>query len=124
MLSKIRVSFRDTIIRLEHLPRDAQTGAAVEIRIARIEYHDDQAVCPGTEKTANHPSGVTDKSQSVYQPAAVAHKNFQARNLGNIVVSKAKKWPRPIVREDQQSGKDEFSFTVECPHFTIIRKDK
>ena len=42
---------------------------------------------------------------------------------------RARNWPHPIVRDDQQSGKDEFSFNElvlldECPCFTIIRKDK
>ena len=35
VLSKVKVSFLDTIIRLEHLPIEADTGAALEVRIAR-----------------------------------------------------------------------------------------
>ena len=41
---------------------------------------------------------------------------------------RARNWPRPIVRDDQQSEKDEFSSNElvlldECPMLTIIRKD-
>ena len=43
--------------------------------------------------------------------------------------SRARNWPRQIVWDNQQSGKDEFSLTElvlpdECPCLTIIRKDK
>ena len=39
----------------------------------------------------------------------------------------ARNWPRPIVWDNQQSGKDEFSFNElvlldECPCLTIITK--
>jgi len=29
------MTFADTVVRLEHLPKDADTGAALELRIAR-----------------------------------------------------------------------------------------
>ena len=35
VLTRVKVSFIDTIVRLEHLPREAKTGAAVEFRIGR-----------------------------------------------------------------------------------------
>ena len=44
-------------------------------------------------------------------------------------LARARNWPRLIVRDDQQSGKDKFSFNElvlldECPCLTIIRTDK
>ena len=35
MVTRVKVSFIDTIVRLEHLPREAKTGAAIEFRIGR-----------------------------------------------------------------------------------------
>ena len=34
------MTFADTVIRLEHLPKDAQTGAALELRVARYDSAD------------------------------------------------------------------------------------
>ena len=52
------------------------------------------------------------------------------RNLQNYFIdfSRVRNWPCDV-RDAQQSGKDEFSFTElvppdECPCLTIIRKDK
>ena len=49
--------------------------------------------------------------------------------MGSSDIGRARNSPRPIVRDDQQSGNDEFSFNElvlldECPCLTIIRKDK
>ena len=54
--------------------------------------------------------------------------NFRGQDLTFLDV-RALNWPRPIVRHDQQSAKDEFSFNElvlmdKCPCLTIIRKDK
>ena len=44
--------------------------------------------------------------------------------LSGLKIGPAPNWPRPIVRDEQQSGKDEFSFTElvlpdECPCLTL-----
>ena len=54
---------------------------------------------------------------------------YHIHDKWSIIKGRARNWPRPIVRDDQQSGKDEFSFTElvlpdECSCLTIIRKDK
>ena len=36
VVTRVKVSFIDTIVRLEHLPREAKTGAALEFRIGRL----------------------------------------------------------------------------------------
>lgn len=72
VLTRIKVTFIDTIIRLEHLPKEAKTGAALEIHISRVEYFDEQATDQGS--SVDTPSDVDAKS--VYEPAAIAHKNF------------------------------------------------
>ena len=35
VLSKIKLSFNATVVRLEHVPKDSDTGMSLEIRIAR-----------------------------------------------------------------------------------------
>ncbi|CAH1792670.1 unnamed protein product [Owenia fusiformis] len=72
VLSKIRVNFTDTIIRMEHLPLEAEAGVALEVRIKRIEYFDDMVNDDGTpvDQMSNP------QPRSIYEPAAIAHKNF------------------------------------------------
>jgi len=41
VLSKIKVRFIDTVIRLEHVPMDCSTGVAMEIWIQNLEYSDE-----------------------------------------------------------------------------------
>ncbi|ELU17929.1 hypothetical protein CAPTEDRAFT_154368 [Capitella teleta] len=62
VLSRVKVSFTDTILRLEHLPVDSPSGAALEVRIARYAPLD----LPTSSAEGQH----------VYEPAAVAHKNL------------------------------------------------
>jgi len=35
VLSKIKVSFNSTVVRLEHVPKDSETGMSLEIHVAR-----------------------------------------------------------------------------------------
>jgi len=35
VLSRIKVSFNATVVRLEHVPKDSETGMSLEMRIAR-----------------------------------------------------------------------------------------
>lgn len=35
VLTKVKMTFMETIIRLEHFPKEAKSGAALEIRIHR-----------------------------------------------------------------------------------------
>ena len=56
-------------------------------------------------------------------------KNISLSTCIHVPMIQGSKLARPIVRDDQQSGKDEFSFTElvlpkECPCLTIITKDK
>ncbi|XP_045166071.2 autophagy-related protein 2 homolog A-like [Mercenaria mercenaria] len=65
VLSKIRVSLSNTVIRLEHHPDRSEKGVAMEIRIKRIEYFDDMATVDGTSVDGN----------ITYEPAAINQKN-------------------------------------------------
>lgn len=35
VLSRVKVKFRETVIRLEHVPKDSNAGVAVEFRIKK-----------------------------------------------------------------------------------------
>ncbi|XP_069036336.1 autophagy-related protein 2 homolog A isoform X2 [Lepisosteus oculatus] len=66
VLRRIRVTFLDTIVRVEHQPLDSDTGVALEVHIKRLDYCDE---------------AVRDSSQAlpvdIHQPPAVLHKILQ-----------------------------------------------
>ncbi|XP_031213724.1 autophagy-related protein 2 homolog B isoform X1 [Mastomys coucha] len=63
VLRRVKVTFIDTVLRIEHVPENSKTGAALEIRVDRTVYCDE---------TADESSGV-----NVHQPTAFAHKLLQ-----------------------------------------------
>ncbi|KAM6201704.1 LOW QUALITY PROTEIN: autophagy-related protein 2 homolog B [Rhynchocyon petersi] len=63
VLRRVKVTFLDTVLRIEHIPDNSKTGAALEIRIERTLYCDE---------AADEPSG-----GNVHQPTAFAHKLLQ-----------------------------------------------
>ncbi|MEE6494460.1 hypothetical protein FKM82_017143 [Ascaphus truei] len=60
VLRRVRVTFIDTVFRIENVPENSKTGTALEIRINRTVYSDE---------TADEYSGI-----NVHQPSAFAHK--------------------------------------------------
>lgn len=64
VLSKVRVTFLDTVIRLEHHPEGSPKGVALELRIKRIEYFDEMAT------TADG------SSVDTWEPVAISQKNL------------------------------------------------
>lgn len=63
VLIRVKVTFIDTVLRIEHVPENSKTGAALEIRVDRTVYCDE---------AADESSGV-----DVQQPTAFAHKLLQ-----------------------------------------------
>uniref|UniRef100_A0A8C9TLP9 Autophagy related 2A n=1 Tax=Scleropages formosus TaxID=113540 RepID=A0A8C9TLP9_SCLFO len=66
VLRRIKVTFLDTIVRIEHQPLGLKTGIALEVHIKRLDYCDE---------------AVRDSSQTVpvdiHQPPAILHKILQ-----------------------------------------------
>ncbi|KAB1251445.1 Autophagy-related protein 2-like protein A [Camelus dromedarius] len=66
VLRRIKVTFLDTVVRVEHSPGDGKHGVAVEVHVQRLEYCDE---------------AVRDPSQAppvdVHQPPAFLHKLLQ-----------------------------------------------
>ncbi|XP_069771921.1 autophagy-related protein 2 homolog B-like isoform X4 [Narcine bancroftii] len=63
VLRRVKLTFIDSVLRIEHVPENSKTGVALEIHIQRIEYCDESATeCPDV---------------SIHLPTAFAHKNLQ-----------------------------------------------
>ncbi|XP_039598032.1 autophagy-related protein 2 homolog B-like isoform X1 [Polypterus senegalus] len=63
VLRRVKVTFLDTVLRIEHIPENSKTGIALEMRISRVEYFDE---------TGDECSGV-----NVHQPTMFAHKTLK-----------------------------------------------
>ncbi|XP_068110885.1 autophagy-related protein 2 homolog B isoform X2 [Hyperolius riggenbachi] len=60
VLRRVKVTFVDTVLRIEHIPENSKTGTALEIRISRTVYSDE---------TVDEQSGI-----NVHRPSAFTHK--------------------------------------------------
>ncbi|XP_059908269.1 autophagy-related protein 2 homolog B [Gadus macrocephalus] len=67
VLRRVKVTFLDTILRIEHVPDNSKTGIALEIRINKIVY------CDETDEDSS--------SVDVHQPTTFARKNFQMEGV-------------------------------------------
>uniref|UniRef100_A0A4W6EXW8 Autophagy related 2A n=1 Tax=Lates calcarifer TaxID=8187 RepID=A0A4W6EXW8_LATCA len=68
VLRRIKVTFLDTIIRIEHQPLDLETGVALEVHIKRLEYFDE---------AVRDPASQTAVPVDIHQPPAFLHKILQ-----------------------------------------------
>uniref|UniRef100_A0A3Q3JKP4 Autophagy related 2A n=1 Tax=Monopterus albus TaxID=43700 RepID=A0A3Q3JKP4_MONAL len=68
VLRRIKVTFVDTIIRIEHQPLDLETGIALEVHIKRLEYFDE---------AVRDPASQTAVPVDIHQPPAFLHKILQ-----------------------------------------------
>ncbi|XP_063044404.1 autophagy-related protein 2 homolog A isoform X2 [Engraulis encrasicolus] len=94
VLRRIKVTFLDTIVRIEHHPLDSESGVALEMNIKRVDYCDE---------------AVRDSSQTVpvdiHQPPAFLHKILQ---LSAVQLFYEKMGgPRELIPDDQLDGVEE-----------------
>ncbi|KAK1904191.1 Autophagy-related protein 2 like A [Dissostichus eleginoides] len=68
VLRRIKVTFIDTIVRIEHQPLDLETGVALEMHIKRLEYFDE---------AVRDPASQTAVPVDIHQPPAFLHKILQ-----------------------------------------------
>uniref|UniRef100_A0A8C5FLW4 Autophagy related 2A n=1 Tax=Gadus morhua TaxID=8049 RepID=A0A8C5FLW4_GADMO len=68
VLRRIKVTFVDTIVRIEHQPLDLETGVALEMHIKRLEYCDE---------AVREPAGQNAVPVDIHQPPAFLHKILQ-----------------------------------------------
>uniref|UniRef100_A0A3Q3LIC3 Autophagy related 2A n=1 Tax=Labrus bergylta TaxID=56723 RepID=A0A3Q3LIC3_9LABR len=102
VLRRIKVTFIDTIVRIEHQPLDLETGVALEVHIKRLEYFDEAVRDPASQTTL---------PVDIHQPPAFLHKILQLSavklfydNIGTVQVGK---------REDEEEVKPKAS--PACP---------
>uniref|UniRef100_A0A1A7WU61 Autophagy related 2B n=1 Tax=Iconisemion striatum TaxID=60296 RepID=A0A1A7WU61_9TELE len=67
VLRRVKVTFLDTVLRVEHIPENSKTGFALEVRISKIEYCDE--------------TGEESPSVNVHQPTSFAHKKMQMEGI-------------------------------------------
>lgn len=67
VLRRVKVTFLDTVLRVEHTIENSKTGIALEIRISKIIYSDE------TDEDSS--------SVNVHQPTTFAHKNVQMEGI-------------------------------------------
>lgn len=67
VLRRVKMTFLDTVLRLEHIPENSKTGIALELRINKIVYFDE--------------SDEESSSVNVHQPTTFAHKTLQMEGL-------------------------------------------
>lgn len=70
VLSKVKVRFIDTVIRLEHVPLNSSMGVAIEMWIKNLEYTDEAGL--DSNKTFLNP----DESPKSYIVSAFSTKRF------------------------------------------------
>ncbi|XP_050814796.1 autophagy-related protein 2 homolog A isoform X2 [Gopherus flavomarginatus] len=66
VLRRIKVTFLDTIVRVEHVPSSSQTGVALEVHIKRLDYCDEAVKDPNQVLPVD-----------IHQPPAFVHKILQ-----------------------------------------------
>ncbi|XP_030641970.1 autophagy-related protein 2 homolog B isoform X2 [Chanos chanos] len=67
VLRRVKVTFVDTLLKIEHVPENSKTGIALEIRINKMVYCDEMAE--------------EGSSVNVHQPTTFAHKNLMLEGV-------------------------------------------
>ncbi|KAJ8044621.1 Autophagy-related protein 2-like B [Holothuria leucospilota] len=72
VLTRIQVTLRDTVIRLEHVPENATRGVALEMRIEVLQYYDELS-----QESPRMEGSSVDTGQRLFEPAPFIKKYFQ-----------------------------------------------
>ncbi|KAJ0002898.1 hypothetical protein NQD34_008047 [Periophthalmus magnuspinnatus] len=113
VLRRIKVTFIDTIVRIEHHPLDLETGVALEVQIKRrLEYFDEAVRDPASQTTV---------PVDIHQPPAVLHKILQLSAVQLFYDSTGIGQDRPehadasSVNEGHKEGDDGGNEGKSCP---------
>ncbi|XP_051514871.1 autophagy-related protein 2 homolog A-like [Myxocyprinus asiaticus] len=100
VLRRIKVTFLETIVRVEHHPLDSDAGVALEMRIKRVDYCDE---------------AVRDSSQTVpvdiHQPPAFLHKILQLNSVQ--LLYETLRGSQGLIHSDMESSRESFKKTDE-----------
>uniref|UniRef100_A0A671P6I6 Autophagy-related protein 2 homolog A-like n=1 Tax=Sinocyclocheilus anshuiensis TaxID=1608454 RepID=A0A671P6I6_9TELE len=107
VLRRIKVTFLDTIVRVEHHSLDAETGVALEMRIKRVDYCDE---------------AVRDSSQTVpvdiHQPPAFLHKILQLNSVQLLYETLGGSQVRETIQPTDENDDDDASDAPQSLHPT------
>uniref|UniRef100_A0A3B3VSB7 Autophagy related 2B n=1 Tax=Poecilia latipinna TaxID=48699 RepID=A0A3B3VSB7_9TELE len=113
VLRRVKVTFLDTVLRVEHIPENSKTGIALELRIRKIVYCDE--------------TGEESPSVNVHQPTTFAHKNMQMEGITvfwdefSVVSRDCRSSPTPPVGETEPKLSPSWNPKIICephPQFT------
>uniref|UniRef100_A0A4W6F250 Autophagy related 2B n=1 Tax=Lates calcarifer TaxID=8187 RepID=A0A4W6F250_LATCA len=114
VLRRVKVTFLDTVLRVEHIPENSKTGIALEIRINKIVYCDE--------------TGEESSSVNVHQPTTFANKNLQMEGItifwdefSDASRAACKSSPTPTVGETEPKLSPSWNPKIICephPQFT------
>lgn len=103
VLRRVKVRFIDTVIRMEHVPLDSETGVAIELCIKNLEYSDEAGSDPST--TTMDPS----QSQKGYIVSAFTTKRFYLEGVTihtDEFPSRARTFSRSVMTTSRGSTPD------------------
>ncbi|KAM6953685.1 autophagy-related protein 2 homolog A [Aplochiton taeniatus] len=105
VLRRIKVTFLDTIVRIEHQPLDREKGIALEVHIKRLEYCDEAVRDPGSQSAV---------PVDIHQPPAFLHKILQLsavqllyENIGGPPAPLTVDTPDPVSSSDGEEEDEE-----------------
>uniref|UniRef100_A0A3P9NZV4 Autophagy related 2B n=1 Tax=Poecilia reticulata TaxID=8081 RepID=A0A3P9NZV4_POERE len=113
VLRRVKVTFLDTVLRVEHIPENSKTGIALELRIRKIVYCDE--------------TGEESPSVNVHQPTTFAHKNMQMEGITvfwdefSVMSRDCRSSPTPPVGETEPKLSPSWNPKIICephPQFT------
>ncbi|CAH1999640.1 unnamed protein product [Acanthoscelides obtectus] len=97
ILSRVKVKFIDTVIQIEHVPKDSSTGVGIVINVDLIEYSDES----GNDPTPEEATDLTNQdSKKAYIVQSVTTKKFNIQGVTLSTVefsSKARTFSRSVL---------------------------
>nr|CAD7441323.1 unnamed protein product [Timema bartmani] len=110
ILSRVKVKFLDTVIRVEHVPKDSISGVGLEIRIKSLDYFDEAGADPPAPST---PEAQLQQGNKMYQVAAFTTKKFYLNGITlytDEFPSKARTFSRSVMTMSSSSTPDSKNF--------------
>nr|CAI5847822.1 unnamed protein product [Callosobruchus analis] len=120
VLSRVKVKFIDTVIQIEHVPKDSSTGVGVIINVDLIEYSDES----GNDPTPEEATDLTNRdSKKAYIVQSVTTKKFNIQGVTLSTVefsSKARTFSRSVLLSQSQC--QQFDKENEDSVVTILQR--
>lgn len=112
ILSRVKVKFVNTVLQIEHVPKNSTTGVGVVMNIDLIEYSDEAGNQPSTEEAANT---TTQDTKKAYMENSFTTKNFSITGVTFSTVeflSKARTFSRSAFVQSHFETENDSLVTV------------